>query len=97
MTLAWAVTIYKCQGLTLPEIAIDMTPAKGKFKPGEVYVAFSRVRTLEILHIITCRKRDEKAKEKHLATNAIKSISYVPGGVRHKYWKFQKQNRRYEK
>ena len=29
-----------------------MTPAKGKVKPGEAYVAFSRVRTLEELHII---------------------------------------------
>ena len=47
LTLAWAVTIHKCQGLTLPEIVIDMTPAKGKFKPGEAYVAFSRVRTIE--------------------------------------------------
>ena len=53
LTLAWAVTIHKCQGLTLPEIVIDMTPAKGRFKPGEAYVAFSRVRTLEKLHIIT--------------------------------------------
>ena len=52
LTLAWAVTIHKCQGLTLPEIVIDMTPAKGKFRPGEAYVAFSRVRTLETLHII---------------------------------------------
>ena len=52
LTLAWAVTIHKCQGLTLSEIVIDMTPAKGKFKPGEAYVAFSRVRTLEKLHII---------------------------------------------
>ena len=52
LTLAWAVTIHKCQGLTLPEIVIDMTPAKGKVKPGEAYVAFSRVRTLEKLHII---------------------------------------------
>ena len=52
LTLAWAVTIHKCQGLTLPEIVIDMTPAKGRFKPGEAYVAFSRVRTLEKLHII---------------------------------------------
>ena len=86
LTLAWAVTIHKCQGLTLSEIVIDMTPAKGKFRPGEAYVAFSRVRTLQKLHIInytqnqicvsrTCRKRDEKAKEKHLATNAIISIS----------------------
>ena len=52
LTLASAVTIHKCQGLTLPEIVIDMTPAKGKFKPGEAYVVFSRVRTLEKLHII---------------------------------------------
>ena len=36
LTLTWAVTIHKCQGLTLPEIVIDMTCAKGKFKPGEV-------------------------------------------------------------
>ena len=46
LTLAWAVTRHKCQGLTLPEIVIDMTPAKGRFKPGEAYVAFSRVRTM---------------------------------------------------
>ena len=30
----------------------------------------------------TCRKRDEKAKEEHLATNPIKSISYIPGGMK---------------
>ena len=52
LTLAWAVTIHKCQGLTLPQIVIDMTPAKGKLKPGKAYVAFSRVRTIEKLHII---------------------------------------------
>ena len=52
LTLAWAVTIHKCQGFTLSEIVIDMTHVKGKFKPGEPYVAFSRVRTLEKLHII---------------------------------------------
>ena len=52
LTLAWAVTIHKCQGLILSEIVIDMTHAKGKFKPGEAYVAFSRAKTLEKLHII---------------------------------------------
>ena len=52
LTLAWAITVHKCQGLTLPEIVIDMTPAKGRFKPGDAYVAFSRVRTIEKLHII---------------------------------------------
>ena len=54
LTLAWTVTIHKCQGLTLSEIVIDITPAKGKFRPGEAYVAFSRVRTLQKLHIINC-------------------------------------------
>ena len=53
LTFAWSVAMHKCQGITLSEIVIAMTPAKGKFKPGEAYVAFSRVRTLEKLHIIT--------------------------------------------
>ena len=52
LTLAWAVTIHKCQGLTLPEVVVDMSPEKGKFSPGQAYVAFSRVRSLEKLHII---------------------------------------------
>ena len=52
LTLAWAVTIHKCQGLTLSDIIIDMTHAKGKFKPGEAHVAFSRVKTHDKLHII---------------------------------------------
>ena len=50
--LTWAVAIYKCQGLALPEIVIDMTYAKGNFKLGEAYVAFGRVKTLGKLHII---------------------------------------------
>ena len=41
LTLAWAVTIHKCQGLTLPEIVVDMSPKKGKFSGGQAYVAFS--------------------------------------------------------
>ena len=41
------LTIHKCQGLTPPEIVIDMTCSKGKFRPRDSYVAFSRVRKLE--------------------------------------------------
>ena len=52
LTLAWAVTIHKCQGLTLPQIVVDMTPTKGTFAAGQAYVAFSRVCTHEKLHII---------------------------------------------
>ena len=43
LVLAWAVTFHKCQGLTLPEIVVDITPSKGQFKAGESYIAFSRV------------------------------------------------------
>ena len=52
LTLAWPLTIHKCQGLTLPEIVIDMIPAKGSSKQDKAYVAFSRVRTIDKLHII---------------------------------------------
>ena len=51
LTLAWAVTIHKCQGLTLPEIVVDISPKKGKFSGGQAYVAFGRVHELCKLHI----------------------------------------------
>lgn len=49
--LAWAVTIHKAQGLSLPEINIDL--GSGAFSPGQTYVALSRVQTPEGLHIKT--------------------------------------------
>ena len=52
LTLAWAVAIHKCQGLTLPEIVVDMSPKKGRFSGGQAYVAFSRVHELCKLHIV---------------------------------------------
>ena len=48
LTLSWAVTIHKCQGLTLHSIVVDM---KGKFNRGQAYVAFSRVKCLQGLYI----------------------------------------------
>ena len=56
--LCWAVTIHKCQGMTLPEIVVDMSPRKGKFRDGQAYVAFSRVTLLDKLHILnyTCEQ-----------------------------------------
>jgi ATP-dependent DNA helicase PIF1 len=42
---AWAVTIHKAQGLTLDDVRVDL--GAGAFAPGQVYVALSRVRTLD--------------------------------------------------
>ena len=38
LKLSWAVTIHKCQGLTLDEIVIDMSPNKGKYYPSQAYM-----------------------------------------------------------
>ena len=93
LTFAWAVTIHKCQGLTLPEIVIDMTPAKGKFKPGQAYVAFSRVRTIDKLHIINYTGNQIHVSEhveeamKRLRKNTLPQMpsnlfQTVPGGLK---------------
>jgi ATP-dependent exoDNAse (exonuclease V) alpha subunit len=43
--LAWAITIHKSQGLTFDQAVIDLT--RRTFVHGQLYVAISRLRTLE--------------------------------------------------
>ncbi len=50
LILAFAVTIHKCQGLSLDCAMMDLSDEV--FSPGMAYVALSRVKRLENLHLI---------------------------------------------
>ena len=50
LILAYAVTIHKCQGLSLDLALMDISDQV--FSPGMAYVALSRVKTLDGVHLI---------------------------------------------
>lgn len=70
--LGWALTIHKSQGLTLDNVFIDT--GKGAFASGQVYVALSRVRSIDNLYL------KQAIREKDLLQNrSIKVFLNVMG------------------
>lgn len=58
--LGWAITIHKSQGMTLETANVD---PDGIFADGQLYVALSRVRSMDGLHLLN------PIKGKHVKTN----------------------------
>lgn len=63
LTLAWAISIHKCQGMTLDRLHTNLSRA---FGCGMVYVALSRVRSLDGLYLSGFSSRKIKAHPKVL-------------------------------
>jgi hypothetical protein len=61
LTLAWAISIHKSQGMTIDLLHVDL---KGCFAPGQAYVACSRGRSLKSMTVVNFDPNEIKTSKK---------------------------------
>ncbi len=64
LKLAWAITIHKSQGLTFERVHVDL--GRGAFSTGQVYVAFSRCKSIEGLSLQQPLKLNDLQVDNHV-------------------------------
>ncbi|XP_020297669.1 uncharacterized protein LOC109862139 [Pseudomyrmex gracilis] len=73
LCLSYGITIHKSQGLSLQNAIMDV--GNSVFSPGQIYVALSRVTSLEGLHVINYDPLSVKASEEAIIEyNRLKKI-----------------------
>ena len=80
LTLSWAVTIHKMQGLTLEMLVLSMKNAL-KYNNGQAYVGISRVKALKKLYITDYDERafkTNKEVEKHMDEMRNNRLPAIP-------------------
>ncbi|XP_057292445.1 uncharacterized protein LOC130621150 [Hydractinia symbiolongicarpus] len=83
LMLSWACTVHKVQGLSLQEVVISFNLLKQRsFNNGQMYVALSRVTSLQGLHLIGVFKSsainvDDKAKKEYQYLRENQSLSFT--------------------
>ena len=60
LTLAWAITAHKSQGMTIDWLRVNLD---GCFSPGQAYVACSRGRSAGSMHVVNFSEREVKTSE----------------------------------
>jgi len=80
LMLAWAVTIHKAQGKTLDRVFVDF--GNRAFAPGQVYVALSRVRSINDLRLARSIREEEVRCDPNVSTfyQQLKQMTRITEG-----------------